>query len=245
MVSKVKIAALALLSLALTDVAMAQKAKTKKKVNTHNSRNSLDWAGGYSNGLVGINLFEDNSYYYKNGNLLNSGKFSWISGNIITLLNTGEQYKVQEGSLKNISNGTEFVKQGISEGVGTESKVVINSKLLGGKWILVELNGKKIEKRAEGKKQPYLAFDKTQGTFFGDGGCNGYSGDVKSMDDFKIEFGNAIQTMMACLGDDIMLIESGLQKVFRTADNYTIKDGVLSLNKARMAPLARFKFVKD
>ncbi len=247
--SKVKITALALLSITSINAAWAQKSKPKKKVATHSSRNSLDWAGTYSNGLVSLNLFDDNSYYYKNGNLLTSGNFSWAAnGNSITLLGTGEQFKIHEGNLKNMSNGTEFIKDGnnsSAENAGTQKKVKINSKLIGGKWILIELKGKKIEPAAEGRKQPYIAFDQKDGTFSGNGGCNGFGGSMKAMDDFKIEFGGAMQTMMACLGDDIMLTESGLHQAIKAADNYTIKDGILSLNKARMAPLARFKFVAD
>jgi hypothetical protein len=40
-----------------------------------------------------------------------------------------------------------------------------------------------------------------------------------------------------------MADEEGLAKVLGMADNYTIVNDVLSLNKARMAPLARFKLV--
>jgi heat shock protein HslJ len=48
-------------------------------------------------------------------------------------------------------------------------------------------------------------------------------------------------TMMACENMDV---ESGLNKALVAADNYTIKGDILSLNKARMAPLARFQAVK-
>ena len=38
-----------------------------------------------------------------------------------------------------------------------------------------------------------------------------------------------------------MEIETQLFKVLETVDNYSIKGGVLSLNRAKMAPLAKFE----
>jgi len=46
---------------------------------------------------------------------------------------------------------------------------------------------------------------------------------------------------MACLNN--MEIESQFLKVLTMADNYNIVGDLLVLNKARMAPLARFKTV--
>ena len=48
--------------------------------------------------------------------------------------------------------------------------------------------------------------------------------------------------MMAC---DNMADEATLAKVLEMVDNYTISGNTLSLNKARMAPLARFKLIKS
>lgn len=214
-----------------------------KKAGTHHSKNSLDWQGAYSNGLVKLNLFADNSYLYQNGNIFNSGKVIWgANKNIITLSETQEKYRVMEGKLKNEFNGTEFVKSGdhaVEIAPGNQAK--INSRLLGGRWVLIELRGKAIAKSDKMNKEPFLAFKEADGTFYGHSGCNGFSGSIKKMDDFKIEFGPAMQTMMACLG--MMDIENQFTEALRTADNYTVNSGVLSLNKARMAPLARFKFV--
>jgi heat shock protein HslJ len=55
-----------------------------------------------------------------------------------------------------------------------------------------------------------------------------------------VHFKQLASTMMAC---ENMADEEGLAKVLGMADNYTIVNDVLSLNKARMAPLARFKLV--
>lgn len=232
---------LAALSAALYPMDVQAQSK-KKKANTHTSKNSLDWAGAYSNGLVQLSLFDDNSYLYKNGNIYNSGKMTWgPGGNTITLAGTQEKYRVMEGKLKNEFNGNEFVKSGAAQETTDGSVVNIDKRLLGGKWVLTELRGKAITKSEHFNKEPFLAFKAEDGTFFGHTGCNGFGGSVKKMNDFKIEFGPAMQTMMACVG--MMDIENQFTEALRTADNYTVNNGVLSLNKARMAPLARFKFV--
>src|SRR5690606_36182601 len=93
-------------------------------------------------------------------------------------------------------------------------------------------------------KNPYIAFNEN-GTCTCHGGCNGFGGEMKAANISKIAFGDAIQTIMACIGGDIMQVEQNVHNAFKAADNYTVNNGVLSLNKARMAPLARFKFVKD
>lgn len=235
---------LAVLSTGLYPGTVHAQAKKKKAGTTHTSKNSLDWAGVYTNGMVQLTLFSDNSYLYKNGNLFNSGSVIWNGGKTITLSETREKYRVMEGKLKNEFNGNEFVKSGAyTDDATTANPTKINKRLLGGKWVLTELNGKAIVKSEQLQHEPFLAFKEEDGTFFGHSGCNGFGGSVKQMTDFKIEFGPAIQTMMACLG--IMEIENQLGQALRTADNYTVNNGVLSLNKGRMAPLAKFKFVAD
>jgi heat shock protein HslJ len=48
--------------------------------------------------------------------------------------------------------------------------------------------------------------------------------------------------MMAC-GD--MAIENGFKDVLKNTDNYSLSgDSILTFNKARMAPLARFRAEK-
>lgn len=233
---------LAVLSAGLYPGTALQAQSKKKKASTHTSKNSLDWAGTYSNGLIQLSLFDDNSYLYKNGNLFNSGKVTWApGGNIITLSETQEKFRVMEGKLKNEFNGNEFVKSGVVAEAPTDGVVIIDKRLLGGTWVLTELSGKAIKKSEHFNKEPYLGFKAQDGTFFGHTGCNGFGGSVKKMNEFKIEFGPAMQTMMACVG--MMDIENQFTAALSTADNYTVKNGILSLNKGKMAPLAKFKFV--
>jgi heat shock protein HslJ len=53
----------------------------------------------------------------------------------------------------------------------------------------------------------------------------------------RISFSQFASTMMACPDADF---EPEFLKVFGDADNFSLKGDTLSLNKARMAPLARF-----
>ncbi|WP_131539359.1 META domain-containing protein [Pedobacter nototheniae] len=108
------------------------------------------------------------------------------------------------------------------------------------KWKLVELNGKPVADKVNGK-EPFLMLQKSDNRYSASGGCNGIGGNFTFQDNGRIKFSQGMSTMMAC---ENMEIENGLSKALITADNYTISGDNLSLNKARMAPLARFKAIK-
>lgn len=106
------------------------------------------------------------------------------------------------------------------------------------KWKLIELMGQPVADSINGK-EPFILFKMADSTYAANGGCNGLGGgfalNEKTM---RIQFKQGISTMMACPD---MSVEDGLKKVLTDVDNYTVNDSILSLNKARMAPLARFK----
>ena len=108
------------------------------------------------------------------------------------------------------------------------------------KWKLIELEGKPVAEKINGKV-PFILFQKEDSRYTGTAGCNGLNGTFTLADHNRIKFSQGISTMMAC---EDMTAETGLNKVLQTADNYTINGNVLSLNKARMAPLARFERIK-
>ncbi|WP_153799806.1 META domain-containing protein [Foetidibacter luteolus] len=123
----------------------------------------------------------------------------------------------------------------------TTSSVAAEASVTGKKWQLVELMGQPVATAVNGK-EPFIMFNKVDSTYAANGGCNGLGGkytiDEKTM---RIQFRQGMSTMMACAD---MTVEEGLKKVLGSADNYTVSDTALSLNKARMAPLARFKAVE-
>jgi heat shock protein HslJ len=74
-------------------------------------------------------------------------------------------------------------------------------------------------------------------TFNGNGSCNNIFGLYELKEGNQITFGNTASTMMACPD---MEMEKTFLEILRAVDNYSVTDSTLSLNKAKMAPLARF-----
>lgn len=122
----------------------------------------------------------------------------------------------------------------------TSKDTVETSQITDRKWKLVELAGKPVADKINGK-EPFLLLQKSDSRYSASGGCNGIGGEFKLQENGRIKFSQGMSTMMAC---ENMEIENGLTKALIAADNYSINGDDLSLNKARMAPLARFKAVK-
>lgn len=108
------------------------------------------------------------------------------------------------------------------------------------RWKLVELAGKPVADKVNGK-EPFLLLQKSDSRYSASGGCNGIGGAFTLENNGRIKFEQGMSTMMAC---ENMEVEQELSKALITADNYSLSGDNLSLNKARMAPLARFKAVK-
>ncbi|WP_082333668.1 META domain-containing protein [Mangrovimonas sp. TPBH4] len=102
-------------------------------------------------------------------------------------------------------------------------------------WRLVELQGQKI---TDMTPQPYLYLDSKTNRAGGNSGCNGFGGSYTLENDYKIKLSGLISTMKACPD---MSTEKAFLKVLESVDNYTIVNGVLSLNKAKMATMAKFE----
>jgi copper homeostasis protein (lipoprotein) len=108
------------------------------------------------------------------------------------------------------------------------------------KWILTELNG--VEMTAnEGQREAFIEFNMETGRFSSNNTCNNFLGQYEIQEGNGITFGQTASTMMACPD---MNTENTFMEALSKADSYTILDNVLSLNKARMAPLARFRVLE-
>lgn len=105
------------------------------------------------------------------------------------------------------------------------------------RWQLIEIRGNKVAESINGK-MPFIEFSKTDNRYSASAGCNGIGGEYTLEGTGKITFSKGMSTLMACPD---MEVEEQLAKVLEIADNYTINNDILSLNKARMTPLARFK----
>lgn len=227
--------------------------------SAHNSQNSLDWDGIYRGILpcadcsgiqTTVYLNKDLSYRIKQTYLGKegtgqeySGKFSWNNeGNTITLESSGEnnqptKYFVGENTLTQLDlNGNKVTGDHAADYVLSKSSYAILEKY----WKLTELYGKPVVMDSTMGKEPHIILKEQDNRVNGNGGCNSISGyfEVRSMN--RISFSKMITTQMACPKMDI---ESEFLKALNAADNYNLNGDDLILNKARMAPLARFKTV--
>jgi heat shock protein HslJ len=125
----------------------------------------------------------------------------------------------------------------------TTQKAMTHStpSLTGTYWKLIEIKGQPVNTPDEAK--PYfLTLDSVAGRFNAWAGCNRMMGSFTHPDQFRISFGKAASTMMACPD---MTLERTLADVLEAVDNYSIAGKNLSLNRARMAPLARFVAIPE
>lgn len=242
----IKTASIILISL------MIVSCKTTQSV--HNSQNSLDWDGVYKGTslsvtgeeLITILTLKKDLTYVMQSSIVGkadvieeSGVFNWNkAGNEITLKNK-TVYKVGENTLTKIEENKEKIvkeKQNIMQKLQND---VITEKY----WKLIEINGKPIERpESNTGKEPYMILKMEDSKVIGSGGCNSFTGSYQMDKPHQIKFSKMAATMMACMD---MEVEQQMFKMFEMVDNYTISaDGkYLSLNRARMAPLARFEVV--
>ena len=123
----------------------------------------------------------------------------------------------------------------------TEKPALASDAIEGQKWQLIELNGKAVAATVNGKV-PFLELLKEDGRYQASGGCNGLGGEYTLSAGNRIKFSRGMSTMMAC---PEMEVEQGLGRLFGLVDNYSVNGDVLSFSKARMAPVAKFKRMKE
>ena len=109
------------------------------------------------------------------------------------------------------------------------------------KWKLIEIIGQEYTNSNDPQKMVYFILDNEGNTIHGNGGCNIFNGSYELKNTTGIKFEKMISTMRACPD---MEVEVKLLDILNRVDNYTIKDGVLNFNKAKMATLARFERIK-
>ena len=109
------------------------------------------------------------------------------------------------------------------------------------KWRIIELGGESVPEEIN-EKMPFIFLSSENNHITGNAGCNVINGSFKLSENNHIEFYQLISTMMACMD---METEARLKKALEQADNYSVGEGTLSLNKGRMAPLARFQIVNE
>ena len=106
------------------------------------------------------------------------------------------------------------------------------------RWKLVELNGEKIDESAD---THYLVLHSDKNRAEAKAGCNMLNLGYELKNEFQIKFSEGISTRMACPDGNI---EQEYLETLTRVDNLTTDGKTLSLNKARMAPLAIFELVE-
>lgn len=229
-----------------------------------NSRDSLDWAGSYQGILpcascegikTTLTLSADGQFQLQSiylgeepDNEFNeTGRFSWDTrGGKIRLESESQEnrwFRVEENAVRQLDQQGELITGDLAEHyrlakVATEVAAVtageaVQPDLLDRDWQLTELQGQAVA--ADSRAFIHFAAD---GKVWGRSGCNRFSGSWQGSA-YRIQVGQLAATMMAC-AEDKMALEQAFLAQLALADNYTLANGELSLNKARMAPLARF-----
>jgi len=223
--------------------------------DSHTSKNSLDWQGVYSGVLpcadcegieIRLVLKRDGSfqrslkYSGKSDNIISDeGDFIWDeTGKKITLKaeSGDQQYQVGENILFHLDRDGNRISGDLAD-MYKLLKNRMDLRLEDKKWVLFELRGNPVEMH-EGRQVGYIRLSMETGMFSGNNTCNNYFGQYELLEGDRIKFGQAGSTLMACPD---METQNRFMEALQMADNYSIADNILSLNKARMAPLARFR----
>lgn len=107
-------------------------------------------------------------------------------------------------------------------------------------WKLTELMGKPVVMNENNKKEIHIILKKAGNGVTGFSGCNSIMGKYELKEGSRITFSAMASTMMACPD---LTTESEFNKMLGTVDNYSLNGNTMTLNKARMAPMARFEAV--
>lgn len=105
-------------------------------------------------------------------------------------------------------------------------------------WKLTELMGKPVVMNENMKKEIFIVLKVEGNRVQGFSGCNTIMGQYELKEGNRISFLKMVSTMMACPN---MATETEFNKMLGAVDNYSINGNTMTLNKARMAPMARFE----
>lgn len=225
----------------------------------HNSRNALDWEGAYSGVLpcadcegidTTINLHMDGTFERavrylgkESATRTDTGTFSWDATGTRISLNSDTQevmnIQVGENRLFHLDQDGRRIEGALSAHYILHKHrhdPAIEDK----HWKLIELNGKPVNT----DRDAVLILRASDSVASGNTSCNSFFGAYAITDHQRIHFKDPMAaTLMACAD---MTVEPAFFRVLQMADSYSVSDdGQLSLNRARMAPLARFDQVPE
>lgn len=224
------------------------------------SENSLDWAGTYQGVIpcascegiqTTLTLNQDGSYLLSSTYLgeapgevfEQSGSFQWDAAGQVVKLQHSETpvfFRVEENAARQLDLEGQRITGPLADHYRlskvTAETAASNNAIVGFTdidWQLTELQGEVIAL----DKGVYIHFV-ADGSVYGYAGCNQFSGSWQQ-DNQRLVLGQLAVTMRACT-EPLMQLEQVFLAQLAVADNYSQANSNLSLNKARMAPLARF-----
>ncbi|HNP17822.1 MAG TPA: copper resistance protein NlpE N-terminal domain-containing protein [Fulvivirga sp.] len=253
------IACSAILAIAFTSCHQTKKVSTIDAVPTadsHTAQNSLDWQGTYygvlpcasCEGIETELTIADNANYVliqqylgeENSTFTTKGSFHW-EGNVIKLASSNEGdspkiFKVEEGKIRQLDlEGNPVTGKMANLYVLTKNG---NSEVEDRKWKLIELDGKPVEGSAD---THFIIFHSKNNRIEARADCNALNFNYSIRNKYVLTVSGGISTQMACPGQQL---EQKFIKAIEEADNISVNNTSLSINKGRMAPLARFELVK-
>ncbi len=226
---------------------------------SHNSRNSLDWAGVYRGTIpcadcqgiqTEIRLHDDLTYHRASRYLgkdtsifRESGSFEWDQNGSKIILAISDHdskpvsYLVGENVLIQLDmEGNRITGNLADRYLLKKDENEITEKY----WKLVELYGQKVVMGENQQREVYVILKTEDNRIQGFGSCNTFSGHYQLLDGNRIRFLNVAATKMAC---PEMQTEVQFFEVLEKADSYHLDGDRLALHRARMAPIARFEAV--
>lgn len=224
----------------------------------HTAEISLDWQGTYSGNLpcadcdyieTELTLTDDLTYVLTTQYIgkdkqpeLNTfeGEFTWQANNVklegIPANERPDMFKVEENQVRQLDmEGNEITGDLAQHYVMRKNG---NSTIEDKRWQLVELNGQAIKGAAD---THYVIFHSKEGRLEAKVDCNMLLNDYKIKNELQLKIVPGISTLMACPGD----LEQQFAEMLFLADNMSTDGSTLTLNKGRMAPLARFELVQE
>jgi len=108
-------------------------------------------------------------------------------------------------------------------------------------WKLTELKGKPVVVDEKMEKEIHIVLKKEGNKVHGFSGCNTIFGQYELKEGNRISFSGMVSTKMAC---PALPTESEFNKMLETIDSYSINGNIMTFNKAKMAPMARFEAVE-
>lgn len=225
--------------------------QNEEVVDMHTSQTALDWDGTYTGVMpcadcegieVTITLNEDQTFILKdiylgkeNGNSETRGYFKWLEdGQKILLSDDNEtSFFVGENTLTLLDKTGNKITGELADLYILKKKTNNEYAFTDTKWKLVKLKGKDIT-----DSEAFISFATDENKVFGDAGCNTFTGSFKVENGSQLKLSNVAATLRACPD---MTIEDQFMEVINTADNFSLSGNTMTLNKAKMAPLAVFE----